>query len=294
MNSVVDARQIFQRCFLAMMMVLPKGVATRCETCRRGFSDTVQLLLRHFTLLPSRLLSIISHPIMASQTPGDRYHHSNTCMVYAFFCGHAGLDLNCDRFVCLSAVEEDCICIRRSFCLAPGRVPSRGAGCVTDRREGSDEICKVGLICCDYGLIKPGCTNNRSLCSGTAKSCCFYSVYAFPFHEDIVPEPVCAYKGVQCAPRCACCAPPPKSVSLDHIIGYTNPATNHVLQVMERGGDDGVAFLVGEETPVSQQVGGYPVAAAVLVEDHDDGGAPLVATSMQEMARPLLDPSKKN
>mmetsp|Transcript_23796 Transcript_23796/g.39341 ORF Transcript_23796/g.39341 Transcript_23796/m.39341 type:complete len:202 (-) Transcript_23796:124-729(-) len=174
---------------------------------------------------------------MTSNTPENKYHHSNTCMVHAFICMHAGFDCNCDRFVCLAAAEEDCVCIRRSCCLAPGRVPSRGVGCVTDNREGSEEICKLGLFCCDYGFIVPSCSDDRPLCSRTVKSCCFYEVCAFPFHRDIVPEPVCAYYGIQCAPRCVCCAPPPRSFALDRLIGLRSIPVSSIpiVEAMDRG-----------------------------------------------------------
>jgi hypothetical protein len=83
---------------------------------------------------------------------------------------------------------------------------------------------------------------------------------------------------------------------LDRIIGsYTtrHPAVG-VLQVMDRGGDNGGMSLVGHDTPVFQDVGEYPVAAAVLVVENDDDVGAVVATNKQEMAQPLLSPSDKS
>jgi hypothetical protein len=70
--------------------------------------------------------------------------------------------------------------------------------------EARDEICKVGLVCCDLGIIKPS-----TLCSCAQQVLCFQSVASLPFHEDYISTPVCACYGIACLPECGCCAAPP-------------------------------------------------------------------------------------
>jgi hypothetical protein len=78
--------------------------------------------------------------------------------------------------------------------------------------KDNDEICKIGLFCCDLGLISP-----TKLCAyGTACLCC-YEAGSFPFDKEYVGEPVCAFCFIQVAPECGCCVRPPDCPVLEKI-----------------------------------------------------------------------------
>ena len=110
-----------------------------------------------------------------------------------FCCAHSGFD--CERTVVLCVDEEECLCIRSSWCCAAG-VPDKGVGCVTEE----DECCKIGLYCCNWGLLVP-----KTICRGASQCLCCYSVKSFPCHEDYVKGCVCAIYGVQISPKCGIC-----------------------------------------------------------------------------------------
>ena len=143
------------------------------------------------------------------------------CMFVGFCCEHAGFD--CDNTVFCCVQEGEFLCLRSSGCLAAG-VPDKGVGMVTQE----DEICKLGLYCCNIGLLVP-----QTLCKGASQMLCCYSVSSLPCHEDYVPGCVCAYYGLQCAPKCGCCAEPgPRPAALERLVkGEAAPAKE---QEMER------------------------------------------------------------
>jgi hypothetical protein len=96
--------------------------------------------------------------------------------------------------------------------------------------KSRDEICKIGLLCCDYGIIVP-----KKLCACAGQTMCCYSVASLPFEKDYVPSPVCSCYYLQCAPKCGCCVPPPpcpalervravQSEAMDRGVGLAHPA----------------------------------------------------------------------
>lgn len=121
------------------------------------------------------------------------------CMCNACICCYDACDFEDFVFCCSGAC--DCICIRQAGCLAIGHDPM-GCGMVTDTSR--NECCKVGLFCCELGIISPS-----TLCSCANQFLCFQYVGSLPFHEEYVNETVCACNGIQCCPVCGCCAAPP-------------------------------------------------------------------------------------
>jgi hypothetical protein len=100
------------------------------------------------------------------------------------------LSLWCSRRDCDKVVEgcvnsSDFLCLRSEGCLAFG-APARGCGLTTDKSR--NEICKIGCLCCEHGLIVPD-----KLCAFAGQTLCCYSVGSLPFDNDYVPSPVCAY-----------------------------------------------------------------------------------------------------
>jgi hypothetical protein len=137
-------------------------------------------------------------PTMSTQQvpPEDRPLH---CMTEGCICCYHAYD--CEDLVCCYIGSGDCLCIRHSECCALGAKP-KGCGLTTDETEG--EICKIGLYCFDLGLINP------QVCFMEAcQMCCMQRVAALPFQKDYVPDCVCAFYCIQCAPRCGCCVAPP-------------------------------------------------------------------------------------
>lgn len=135
------------------------------------------------------------------------------CMIDACCCCYDGIDCNDIELGCRHG--SDCLCIRHHFCISAS-APPLGFGLTTE--EG--EICKLGLFCCDYALIKP-----ETLCAGADSFCCCYSVCAFPFDDDYVDKFVCSSCGLACAPECGCCVAPPNSPIIGKIkAGSETPA----------------------------------------------------------------------
>mmetsp|Transcript_8890 Transcript_8890/g.18475 ORF Transcript_8890/g.18475 Transcript_8890/m.18475 type:complete len:168 (-) Transcript_8890:201-704(-) len=132
---------------------------------------------------------------------------SGHCMVGACCCGYNAIDCNNIEMGCRT--EEDCLCIRHTTCLS-FTAKSKGL-CLTTDKDAEEECCKLGLFCCDIGLIKPS-----TLCSAAGVLCCFYDVCSLPCSDQYNPF-VCAYLGLQCAPRCGCCIPPPPCPALDKL-----------------------------------------------------------------------------
>lgn len=128
-------------------------------------------------------------------------------MVGGCICCHRGYD--CENPMFCSAGTCDCLCIRHASCCAVD-AKHRGCGMTTNKEEGG--ICKIGLFCCDLGLIHP-----TKICAYASKCLCCYDVGSIPFDEDYVGELVCAYFCIQCAPECGCCAAPPESPAIDKL-----------------------------------------------------------------------------
>jgi hypothetical protein len=137
-------------------------------------------------------------------------------MFLAIGCIHCGIKVDDSVLCCVQ--EHECLCLRSSGCLAID-VPDRGIGLVTEE----DECCKLGFYCCNYGLVWP-----QVLCKGVEQILCIRRAYACPCHPDYVPEFVCAYYGLQCAPNCGCCAPGPDSPALNRLVGKVQPALNQL------------------------------------------------------------------
>lgn len=134
---------------------------------------------------------------MGSQQDGDKCH----CMVSATLCCYSAID--CGHPVWIYKSAEDCLCIRHSCCLAVN-APTKGCGCTTEQQRG--EICKIGLFCCDLGLIVP-----VKLCGCASQCLCCYEVVGFPCESEFIPEVVCTIccPCLQIAPKVGCCIPPP-------------------------------------------------------------------------------------
>ena len=128
-------------------------------------------------------------------------------------CLHSSMD--CNDWKCCGAGVMECLCLRKTYCLAPGDAEPRSCGvCVQDPTQG--EICKIGVYCCDWALIQP-----RLLC-GIARQCwCCYEAGSLPFHKDYLKEPVCALYFLSCMPEFGCCVKPPHSPALNAL--FTNP-----------------------------------------------------------------------
>jgi hypothetical protein len=126
------------------------------------------------------------------------------CMSSGCCCCYQAWDF--EDFVCCCNGTQDCLCIRQSCCLAAG-AKDRGCGMTTDESKG--ECCKIGCFCCDCGIISP-----TALCANAGQVLCIQSVASLPCQADYVPECVCGYLFIQCAPRCGCCAAPPPCQAL--------------------------------------------------------------------------------
>jgi hypothetical protein len=110
---------------------------------------------------------------------------------------------DCNNPLLLYKSAGDCLCIRSSCCLAVNTKP-KGCCCTGDKNRG--EACKIGLYCCDIGLVLP-----TKLCGYACQCCCYYQVGSLPC---CVPDynPACALTCLpfcQICPKCGCCAAPP-------------------------------------------------------------------------------------
>jgi hypothetical protein len=117
------------------------------------------------------------------------------CMICGCCCCYTGCDLD-NMAICFKA-RRDCLCFRQSCCLDTNTKP-RGVGCVGNSEAG--ECCKVGLYCCELGLITP-----KTLCAGVTQCLCLVGVISCPSDRDYVPGCACAGSFLQCAPKCGCC-----------------------------------------------------------------------------------------
>jgi len=109
------------------------------------------------------------------------------CIFYACFVCYGACDLG---DIALGYYHHrDFLCIRSGCCLALG-VDDRGVGMVT--KEGKGEICKIGLYCCDLGLVKP-----KVLCAGFSKCLCCIDVCALPPVPGYMDDMTCAMWFIQ-------------------------------------------------------------------------------------------------
>eukprot|EP00539_Tryblionella_compressa_P021514 CAMPEP_0178885080 /NCGR_PEP_ID=MMETSP0747-20121128/15149_1 /TAXON_ID=913974 /ORGANISM="Nitzschia punctata, Strain CCMP561" /LENGTH=189 /DNA_ID=CAMNT_0020553703 /DNA_START=30 /DNA_END=599 /DNA_ORIENTATION=- len=168
-------------------------------------------------------------------------YHKGSCMVHACLCCHAGLVCKGrpeETNVCV-AWERKILCIHHSCCLSP-MMKSKGIGIVTDKDNRYD-ICKVGAVCCDFGLNDAFCDHHRDpMCSYLERCGCLYFICSCPpNHRDYVPTPVCSYYGIQCYPQCTCCGPPPRSVAMERLLGLEDTVkSTGYHRVMDRDHDD--------------------------------------------------------
>ena len=121
------------------------------------------------------------------------------CMMDGTICCYTACDY--EDFVCGCAGTCDCICIRQAVCCAIG-YDSLGCGIVTN--ESRDECCKIGMLCCECGMIQPS-----TCCSYASQWWCCQSVASLPFHPDYVNDVVCGMCFLQCYPHRGCCVAPP-------------------------------------------------------------------------------------
>ena len=121
------------------------------------------------------------------------------CMCDACICCYDACD--CQDFVFCCAGSCDFVCIRHAGCCAAG-YDCLGCGLVTSASR--NEWCKIACFCCELGIVNP-----LTLCSYAEQCCCCQCVGSLPFHMDYVNAPVCATCGIQCCPKCGCCAAPP-------------------------------------------------------------------------------------
>ena len=136
---------------------------------------------------------------------------SQRCMIHGCCCCYSAFDCG-NTCECGYRKEEDCLCIRHACCIS-ANAKSRGLGLVTNK-EDENECCKIGLWCCDLGLVNP-----KTCCSGASSLCCIYEVVSCPCSEHYVNECVCAFcYGIACAPKCGCCVTPPECPALDKLM----------------------------------------------------------------------------
>jgi hypothetical protein len=120
-------------------------------------------------------------------------------------------DSDCNNILLFFKGAVDCLCIRHSCCCAV-MTPDKGLGLTTDETRG--EFCKIGLFCCDLGLILP-----TKLCGCASQCLCYYSVANFPCSNEYIPAPVCTcLPFCQCFPRFGCCVTPPPCPALDKVL----------------------------------------------------------------------------
>ena len=139
------------------------------------------------------------------------------CMCNACICCYDACDFEDFVFCCVGGC--DCICIRYAECCAIGH-DSLGCGMVTDASR--DECCKIALFCCALGIVNP-----TTFCSSARQCLCFQTVCSLPFHEDYINEPVCACYGIQCCPKCGCCAAPPVAPMFEKLRNSKAPNNNN-------------------------------------------------------------------
>jgi len=150
-------------------------------------------------------------------------------------CVHAGCLFCYDgcttsKCVCGSIGSSDCCCVRQSHCCACNARPR--TCCCSHDLDGRGELCMVGILCCEFGLIVPS-----KFCAGAHQTCCWYSAYSAPWSTHYVGTPILALCCVQCVPSCEICAEPPSCPALDHIRDDHDPDYHPVeVQVIEDRG----------------------------------------------------------
>ncbi len=107
-----------------------------------------------------------SSPLPSSSPPSSSImsDSKNGCLHSGCLCCYTACDF--EKMVPGCVGTHDCLCIRHSFCCAVD-VPPRGLGITTNKE---DEICKLGLFCCDIGIITPS-----ALWAGVHQHCCCYA-----------------------------------------------------------------------------------------------------------------------
>ena len=117
----------------------------------------------------------------------------------ACICCYAACDMTDIKILCVEEGEQ--LCCFMKGCFAAGE-PVLGPGMIeADKEKG--EMCNLGLGCCSIGLKSP-----KVLCKGESHCLCIKQAASFPFDNDYVPNCVCAYGCLQCAPECGCCKSP--------------------------------------------------------------------------------------
>jgi len=148
--------------------------------------------------------------------PGRYMSSGCICCYDAFDCDT--IELGCRH-------GGTCICLRQNACVSMS-AKSLGVGLTTEEGGDTDEVCKLGLVCCDAAIVKPS-----TCCSYAESFLCCYSVASIPCSEEYVPDAVCACCFLQCAPTVGCCKPPPDCAALDKL---SKPLTS---TEMDRGDD---------------------------------------------------------
>jgi hypothetical protein len=117
---------------------------------------------------------------------------------------------DCNNPILLCKGEDDCLCLRHSYCIAVN-TPHKDVCCTTDKQRG--EVCKLALFCCDLALVYP-----TKLCGCAGQFLCCYSVASLPCTREYVPDCVCSFCYLQCFPKCGCCVAPPPCPALDKVL----------------------------------------------------------------------------
>eukprot|EP00535_Pseudo-nitzschia_heimii_P001451 CAMPEP_0197184110 /NCGR_PEP_ID=MMETSP1423-20130617/9205_1 /TAXON_ID=476441 /ORGANISM="Pseudo-nitzschia heimii, Strain UNC1101" /LENGTH=174 /DNA_ID=CAMNT_0042634841 /DNA_START=215 /DNA_END=739 /DNA_ORIENTATION=- len=155
--------------------------------------------------------------------------NNGRCLFQGLCCCYAGFDCSDIEFGCRG--ESEIICLKHAFCLSATAFDSLGCGLTTERHENSNEICKIGLFCCDFGIVQP-----KTVCQVVSNTCCLYNVTSIPLDKDYVDRFVCAYYGLACAPECGCCVRPPDCPAYDKMKRRAAPYQEAELVEMDRGG----------------------------------------------------------
>ncbi|KAL7565022.1 hypothetical protein ACA910_020734 [Epithemia clementina (nom. ined.)] len=158
----------------------------------------------------------------------DFYH--NHCIFEALCCVWVSCGPECGY-----RGQAECCCLKKTLCFEPcfcNNAKPRLLGVDCDPVD-PNEICKIGLYCCDYSLVYP------RVCFGIASHfLCLREVGSFPLHSDYLDHCRLGLYCISCCPKCAIAAPPPRSKAFDDLhYNDTSTAVVHAVP-MDRGDEE--------------------------------------------------------
>ncbi|CAB9516852.1 expressed unknown protein [Seminavis robusta] len=120
--------------------------------------------------------------------------------------------------------KSQVLCLTREISCAVGE-PMTGCGLVTNK--DNKECCKIGLLCCAYGLKEP-----ETCCKAAGQFFCLKEAAALPLDEEYVGEPVFALYCLSCLPEVGCCVEAPRCRALERPVFDYSPVP---MEQMDRG-----------------------------------------------------------